>query len=126
MSDPHPSMPSARTVTWLQIVGHNPGVRTVISLALAVVVACGATGERPASPDQVTGLITSIGRGGDGSIQSFTVDQGGRAHEIRIDPGRNYGFDLEHLEVHRVDRLPVRVRLTERRGELFATEILDA
>jgi hypothetical protein len=126
MTDPRPAMPSARRCTCLQIVGQNPGVRSVISLALAVVVACGATGEPPSSPDQVTGLITSIGRRGDGSIQSFTVDQGGRAYEIRIDPGRNYGFDLEHLEVHRVDRLPVRVRLSERRGALFATEILDA
>jgi hypothetical protein len=107
-------------------VGHNPEVRPVISLALVVVVACGSTAEPPSSPDQVTGLITSIGRGGDGSIESFTVDQGGRTYEIRIDPGRDYGFDLEHLEVHRVDRLPVRVRLTERQGTLLATEILDA
>ena len=105
---------------------HNPWVRAAISLAVAVVVACGSPADPASSPDQVTGLITSIGRGSDGSIESFTVDQGGRTYEIRIDPGRDYGFDLEHLEVHRVDRLPVRIRLTERQGTLFATEILDA
>jgi hypothetical protein len=39
---------------------------------------------------------------------------------------RDYGFDLEHLEEHRVQRLPVRVTLEEDCGHLEAVEIVDA
>jgi hypothetical protein len=89
-------------------------------VVLAAVVACGSSA--PAAPERVTGLISEIERGDDGGITSFTV----RGYEIRIDPQRNYGFDLEHLVEHRVQRDPVRVRLDQREGALYAVEILDA
>ncbi len=75
---------------------------------------------------QVTGVITQIARGADGQIQQFAVRQGAELLEIRIDPRRNYGFDLEHLEQHRASDWPVTVRLDERDGALYAVEILDA
>lgn len=87
-------------------------------------MACGSASE-PA-PDVVTGLITSIGRDGNGTIETFAVSQGDASYDVRIDPGRDYGFDLEHLAEHRAGRLPVRVTLDERDGVLYAVEILDA
>lgn len=93
-----------------------------VSLLLAGAVACG-TAEAPA---EVTGPITAIGRNDAGTIASFTVEEVGTPYRIRIDPTRDYGFDLEHLEEHRVQRLPVRVTLDDRDGTLVAVEIVDA
>jgi hypothetical protein len=99
-------------------------VRRLAALALVATVACGSAPE-PA-PEAVTGLITSIGRNGAGTIESFAVRQEDTSYDVRIDPGRDYGFDLEHLAEHRAGRLPVRVTLDERDGVLYAVEILDA
>jgi hypothetical protein len=95
-------------------------VRPFVAVLTTLVVACGASSE-PA-PERVTGLISEIERGDDNRITSFTV----REYEIRIDPRRDYGFDLEHLVEHRVRRHPVRVTLDEREDGLYAVEILDA
>jgi hypothetical protein len=101
-------------------------VRSVLAVGLVAAVACGSPSEPAPAPRHVTGLITSIGRGDDGVIESFAVEQGDHTYDIRIDPTRNYGFDLEHLAEHRAGRLPVRVTLQEREGALYAVEILDA
>lgn len=78
-------------------------------------------------PAEVTGAITEISRGAYGGIDSFTVRADGEAaYEIRIDPARDYGFDLEHLVEHRDSGDPVVVRTEEREGIVYATEILDA
>jgi hypothetical protein len=74
----------------------------------------------------VTGLITRIARGADGGIHQFTVRQGAESFEVLIDPRRDYGFDLEHLEQHQASDWPVTVRLEQRDGALYAVEILDA
>jgi hypothetical protein len=103
-------------------VRQNLGVRVFLSLAVVAAVACGTT----EAPTEVTGPITAIGRNDAGTITSFTVEEIGTPYRIRIDPTRDYGFDLEHLEVHRVQRLPVRVTLDDRDGTLVAVEILDA
>jgi hypothetical protein len=93
-----------------------------VSLLLVGAVACGAA----TAPAEVTGLITEIGRNNEGAIRSFTVEEVGNPYRIRIDQTRDYGFDLEHLEEHRVQRLPVRVTLADRDGTLLAVEIFDA
>jgi hypothetical protein len=103
-------------------VRHNLVVRLFLSLAVVAAVACGS----PAAPTEVTGPISEIGRNDEGAITSFTVEEVGTSYRIRIDRTRDYGFDLEHLEAHRVKRLPVRVTLDDRDGTLFAVEILDA
>jgi hypothetical protein len=103
-------------------VRHNLSVRLFLSLAVVAAVACGA----PETPTEVTGPITDIGRNDAGAITSFTVEEVGTAYRIRIDPARDYGFDLEHLEAHRAQRLPVRVTLDDRDGTLVAVAILDA
>jgi hypothetical protein len=74
----------------------------------------------------VTGLITSIERDGMGRITEFTVEGANRTVDVHIARERDHGFDLEHLEAHRAERLPVRVTLEERCGALYAVEILGA
>jgi hypothetical protein len=108
-------------------VRHNARMR-IVPLLLLAAVACSSEppAAGPAAPTEVTGEITAIARGRDGRIAAFTVDAGGRRHEIRIDAERDYGFDLEHLEEHRATGDPVRVTLEDRDGRLYAVEILDA
>jgi hypothetical protein len=75
---------------------------------------------------EVSGPIEAIERGGGSEIVSFTVrDVDGSVQRVWIDPASSYGFDLEHLEVHRRDDLPVRCRVQTRDGKLYAIEILD-
>jgi hypothetical protein len=98
----------------------------VVVLGLLVATPACASRTAPAPPTEVTGTITALGRAADGSIESFTVRDGDRTFEIRVDPGRDYGFSLEHLKVHRDTRAPVRVHVKPRNGALYAVEILDA
>jgi hypothetical protein len=99
----------------------------VVALVLLLASSCTSRATQ-AAPTEVTGLITALGRAPDGSIESFTVrdEDRDRTFDIRIDPGRGYGFSLEHLEVHRATRAPVRVRVKLQDGALYAVEILDA
>lgn len=99
-------------------------MRFVVMLLAALVPA--ACASEPEVPSAVTGLITSIERSDAGGITGFTVEAGGRLQDVRIDPRRDYGFDLEHLAEHRAQALPVRVTLQERDGQAYAVEILDA
>jgi hypothetical protein len=101
-----------------------PLVRLALIATLLIPAACGSP-EEPV-PERVTGLIVEIGREA-GRIDSITVEtREERRFDIAIDPNRDYGFDLEHLEEHRLQQLPVAVRIEERGGTLYATEILDA
>jgi hypothetical protein len=109
------------------MVRHNAPMRIAVAAGVALLVACAEPeGDTQPVPSRVTGLIVEIRREG-GSISSFTVEaRDDRSYDIAIDPDRDYGFDLEHLEVHREQRLPVLVRIDERAGVLYAVEILDA
>jgi len=99
--------------------------RIAVSVALVLIPACG--GNSDATPEVVTGVITEVTWNDDRSaVQSFKVDAQGDDYEIRIDEGVDYGFDLAHLEEHRDTHDPVRVKLRERDGRLFAEEIDDA
>jgi hypothetical protein len=97
----------------------------VSSVALVLIAACGGNSE--ATPDVVTGVITEVTWNDDRTaVQSFKVDAQGDDYEIRIDDEVDYGFDLAHLEEHRDKHEPVRVKLRERDGTLFAERIDDA
>ena len=97
-----------------------------LAIVLAVPILLAACASEAEVPPEVTGSITAIERGDRGGITGFTVEAPGGVYDIRIDPGRDYGFPLEHLEEHRVQSLPVRVTLEDRDGEAYAVEILDA
>lgn len=84
-------------------------------------------GDLAGPPDAVTGLITSIDRDGTDRITRLTVEDRTLGDvRVYIDHERDYGFDLEHLEEHRIQGDPVRVTLKEDCGRLYATEVLDA
>ena len=108
------------------MVRHNPRMRSALALILALSVGCGAA-EPAEAPSRIDGLIVAIERDDAGEIREFTVEtREEERYEVAVDPERNYGFDLEHLEVHRQQALPVLVRLEDRGDVLYAVEILDA
>jgi hypothetical protein len=83
------------------MVRHN-AVRSVLVLLLLASAECGDGAANDPPPPQVTGLITSIERGDGGSITAFEIEtEQGDRFRILIDPGRDFGFDFEHLVVHR-------------------------
>jgi hypothetical protein len=100
-------------------------MRAIVLMTLLVLIgACGSEESPEPAPSELTGLIVAIE--GDGSeITSFTLDSFGEDYEIFIAPEVDYGFPLAHLREHERDRLPVRCRLDERDGRLYALEITD-
>jgi hypothetical protein len=100
-------------------------MRLAAILALTILLAPACSSE-PEAPAEVTGMITAIEQSDRGPITGFTVDAEGQRYDIRIDRERDYGFDLEHLEEHRAQELPVRVTLEERDDGLYAVAIEDA
>ncbi len=99
----------------------------VVALCSLVTLAasCGGEEEREPAPRVVTGMIVAVG--GTGSdVPSFTVEARGRSYEILTASDVEYGFDLAHLREHERMSEPVRVRLEERDGRLYALRIDDA
>ena len=88
--------------------------------ALVILVAAGCGG----SAREETGLVVEVER--ELSISAFTLATDEGPVQIWIDPMVEYGFSLEHLEVHRKDRLPLRVTVEERDGRLYALAMFDA
>jgi hypothetical protein len=103
----------------------------LVRVLTAVLLLSGAACASPAAetpeeaPAEVVGPITAVDRDADDRITSFTVPADAGSHQILIDQQRDYGFDLEHLEEHRVTGDPVRVTLEQRDGRLYAVDILD-
>jgi hypothetical protein len=76
-------------------------------------------------PDVITGTVTEVNEEG-GEISSLVIEAEELALEVRIDPARDYGFDLNHLYEHMETEEPVRVPLEEKDGDLYAEAIEDA
>ena len=98
----------------------------VVLLAAAVVFAAGCAGEKEEPPpSQVTGVITKVE--GEGSrVTAITVEDDGESYKLFIAAEADYGFDLNHLREHRATGDPVRCRVEERDGRLYALSIEDA
>jgi hypothetical protein len=82
--------------------------------------------ETPPPPTALTGVITRIAPGAAGDITGFDLEAGGKSYNILIEPGRDYGFDLNHLYEHESKGDPVRVRLRAEDETLYALRIDDA
>lgn len=82
--------------------------------------------EIPAVPNPATGVVTHVESEGIGNVTGFTLMTSGRSYEFNIDPDLDYGFDLDHLNEHRVSAEPVVVEHEERDGSLVALSIEDA
>ena len=107
-------------------------MRVVLALAVVagvLLAGCGGGGDtEPAegAPTDVAGLIVETTRE-DGRVAGFTLEtDAGMRYDIAVEDDLAYGFQLEHLEQHRRDRIPVRCLLEERAGKLVALSIVDA
>ncbi len=103
---------------------------SVAVAALLLLGACASENDVDAPAQPVPGAVTGLIRAIDpssGPIESFELTRpGDETRQIFIDPGHDYGFDLEHLREHMDGAEPVKVTLDERDGQLFATAIEDA
>ena len=88
------------------------------AVVLVLLLAGCAQGQR------VQGLITDI-EVQDGRTVAITVDSGDESTRILTPADVDYGFDLDHLEEHRDEKLPVSVKVQERGGEEIALTIED-
>jgi hypothetical protein len=106
-------------------------VVAVAALALASSASCGGSGgesggDTTAAATEVVGVITEISRTG-GTVDAITIrSEDEETHRLELDPAIDYGFDLEHLEEHRREGLPVRCHVAHRGDAAVATVILDA
>lgn len=105
-------------------------MRSLLAILLVLGVSCSeaepAADPSPSPPPtEVTGLITETTYDGE-QMTSFEVESSEGTFEILIDPERDYGFNLKHLDVHRKQELPVQVPVESRDGALYAVDVLDA
>jgi len=105
-------------------------VRVLVAVLLVLFAACGATettaGSAPPTPRTITGVLVQIESTGLDDVESFTLKAGDEMFEVFIDPQRDYGFPLSHLNAHRTGGEPVAVDVEERDGRLIALTIADA
>jgi hypothetical protein len=100
----------------------------LLATVLLIGTACAgepAVDELRDPPEVITGTITEVNDEG-GQISSVVIEAEEAVLEVRIDPARDYGFDLNHLYEHMETGEPVRVPLEQRDGDLYAEAIEDA
>lgn len=102
----------------------------LLAIACLSLAACGGNdapeGEAEgAAPNPVTGVITDVRSEGIGQVRSFVLTSRGQRYEIHIADDVEYGFDLEHLNEHRISADPVVVEHEERDGRRYALSIED-
>lgn len=97
----------------------------VVILLVSAMSACGGETAPERAPSELTGVIMQVDQTGN-EITAFTLEAGGDRYTIFIAEDVDYGFDLHHLEEHRMTGDPVRCKLEERGERLYALEILDA
>lgn len=99
-----------------------------VFLIVAVISAgCGDNGgDGAGTPDEIAGIILEIDSEGLGEVNSFRVKDGDDTYTVRIDPEREYRFNLGHLHEHLQNAEPVKVELESRGDSLFAVTIEDA
>jgi hypothetical protein len=96
------------------------------ALLVFLMTGCGGGGAGAEAPSVVQGRIVEIEYDA-GLTRSFTLrTAAGESYELSISDDVNYGFDLAHLEQHRVGGQPVRCRIVERGDRLLAMSIEDA
>ena len=96
----------------------------VLALATLVAGACSSSSER--APDTLTGSIVEIERGDSDEIVGLVLEAEGEEWTIQIAEDVELGFDLEHLQEHMDQDLPVTVSLEQRDGDLVALTVEDA
>ena len=77
-------------------------------------------------PTEVTGVIVGIDSEALGEVESFDLKDGDTIHTLYIDPTIEYSFPLGHLHEHLETAQPVKCKVEERDGKLYAQTIDDA
>ena len=98
----------------------------VVLLGFATILAGGCSSASDRAPETLTGTITEIERGDSDEIVGLVLDAEDEEWTIQIVEDIDYGFDLEHLQEHMDQDLPVTVSLEERDGDLVALTVEDA
>ena len=98
----------------------------VVLLALMSLVAGACASSSDRAPDSLTGTITEIERGDSDEIVGLVLEAEDEEWTIRIAEDVDYGFDLEHLQEHMDQDLPVTVGLEQRDGDLVALTVEDS
>ena len=106
-----------------------------VLLAALFLAACGGDGsEEPSAsessaadvPSEITGVIVSIDSEALGEVESFDLKDGDTIHTLYIDTAIEYPFPLGHLHEHLETAQPVKCKVEERDGKLYAQTIDDA
>lgn len=103
-------------------------MRTLAASALIVLSVAGCGGSEDACTDRttLTGVVLDVESRSLTDVRAFTLRSEGEECEILIDPEREYGFALPHLNEHKISADPVRVEVEARDDELVALSIEDA
>lgn len=104
--------------------------RCLLALLVLSLAGCGGEDPVPVSARTVTGVVIEVVTGShDGvpnQVTGLVVETDAETIDILIDPGIDYGFDLHHLSEHESTGDPVRVKIEDRGGILYALRIDDA
>lgn len=103
-------------------------MRLVVPLVLVPFLSgCSSPSDRPDTPGEITGVVTTIESGqGFGAVRSFVVKDGQDSYRVYVDRDITYDFPLAHLNSHKAGAEPVRVEVERRENKLYATSIADA
>jgi hypothetical protein len=105
--------------------GRGRPLRLLALLLVAAACCAGCGGNTSSPPTEVVGTVSTVAEE-NGEVVAFRVRAAGGRYTIRIEPTRDYGFDLRHLHEHERHDDPVRVRLREQGGVAYALRIDDA
>ncbi len=95
-----------------------------LTLALVTIASCGGSADETA-PTEVTGTILFVDTVGS-RVTGFSLRGDSETYRVAIAADVDYGFELRHLAEHVATGDPVRCRLEERNGQLYALRVDDA
>jgi hypothetical protein len=95
----------------------------LIALSLT---ACGGSSSACEDRTTMTGVVLDVQSRTLTDVRAFTLRSEGQECEILIDPDRDYGFALPHLNEHKISADPVTVTVEVRDDELVARSIEDS
>lgn len=102
-------------------------MRKTLALCSVLLVSLLGCSSEPEAPESLTGVVVDITEGeGFGAVEAFKLRAEGQNYEILIVPDREYDFPLAHLNDHLQGADPVKVKLEERNGALYALTIEDS
>jgi hypothetical protein len=103
-------------------------MRVLAASALLALSLGGCGGSQPACADRttLTGIVLDVESRTLTDVRAFTLRSQGEECEIIVDPDRQYGFALPHLNEHKISADPVKVEVEVRDDELVALSIDDS